>query len=496
MEILAGSGENSTLLLIDRIDESWDGSDKAVILLMALMHACVELSASTKCVRPLLFLRENVFERVRLIDKEFARLETFVTSLGWSKELLVELVERRLNVPLIAKFPLHGPTWAAFFEDAARQSSQEIVFSYCQYRPRDVLVYCSFAIETAQSHLREKVFLEDLLTARRRFSDSRLKDLCDEYSENYTQLQLVLGRFYGLGSEFTVQGLDDFIKKLLVDEEIKRYCKSWIYKYSQPHLFIQLLYDIGFVGIKEDGLIHYRSLGPQSTTPPPIGMSTTVLVHPTYREALNLQNVLISSLDPRVALRESGVIGDLPGGIDISEYQTRLAELREQLKTIPEGDSHAEEFASLVGEILKLCFYRSLTNLEPKVGSVDGRVIRDWIAANHAQEGFWELIRQKYGATQIIFECKNYSDLQARDFHQISYYMNDTIGRFGIIVSRSTEVKRHYGDHIKRIASEKNGMVLIFGERDLGIFLRQAVNGKSNESHLQEIYDRTVREVS
>jgi len=177
------SPSDKTIMLIDRVDESWDGSDKAVILLMAMMHACVELSSSCDCVRPLIFLRENVFERVRLIDKEFTRLETFVTSLEWTKEQLVELVERRLNLPLIAKYALKGDTWRAFFEDGATQSSQDLVFGYCQYRPRDVLIYCSFAIETAQSKLREKVLVEDLLQARRRFSDSRLKDLSDEYSD-------------------------------------------------------------------------------------------------------------------------------------------------------------------------------------------------------------------------------------------------------------------------------------------------------------------------
>src|SRR5688572_1914232 len=74
------------LVLIDRIDESWDGSDKSVILLMALMHACVELTSSTEFIRPLVFLRENIFERVRQIDNEFARLETFVVSVDWTRD--------------------------------------------------------------------------------------------------------------------------------------------------------------------------------------------------------------------------------------------------------------------------------------------------------------------------------------------------------------------------------------------------------------------------
>jgi hypothetical protein len=62
-------------LLLDRIDDSWDGSDTAVIMLMALMHACIEIQTSVRCVRPLLFIRENVFDRVKQIDKESTRLD-------------------------------------------------------------------------------------------------------------------------------------------------------------------------------------------------------------------------------------------------------------------------------------------------------------------------------------------------------------------------------------------------------------------------------------
>jgi hypothetical protein len=490
------SPTDRTIMLIDRVDESWDGSDKAVILLMAMMHACVELSTSCDCVRPLIFLRENVFERVRLIDKEFTRLETFVISLEWTRELLVELVERRLNVPLIAKYALKGDTWRAFFEDGATQSSQDLVFGYCQYRPRDVLIYCSFAIETAQSKLREKVFIEDLIQARRRFSDSRLKDLCDEYSDNLPQLQLVLGRFFGLGSEFTVKGVEDFVKKLLVDEEIKKRCAVWIFQYTQPDIFIQLLFNIGFVGIRDDNVSYFRSLGSQSTTPPAISTKTIVVVHPTYREALNLRDVLINSLDPAVPLSEGGLLPELPQGIGINDYNLKLQGLRDQLRTLPSGENHAEEFANLTGEAIRLCLFKSLTNVEEKVRSADGRVIRDWIAANRASEGFWEVVRQKYGATQIIFECKNYENLEASDFHQILYYMNDTIGQFAVLVFRGEEIKKHYYEHIRRIATDKKGMVLLLIDRDIDVLLRQAINGKSSEGHLQENFDRTVREVS
>ena len=493
----AGVGAGWTInLLIDRIDESWDGSDKAVVLLMALMHACVELTANVPCVRPLLFLRENIFERVRAIDNEFARLETFVVSLDWSEELLLELIERRLNLPLTSKFPLRGPTWDAFFENWEGQSSSRFVFDYCQHRPRDVLTYCSFAIESAQSRKNDVVSIEDLQSARHRFSESRLKDLGDEYAENYPQIQLVLARFFGLGREFTIHGLTIFIQKLLVDEEVKQYCATWIYKYTQPDLFINLFYNIGFFGIREGDEVQYRSHGPMSPTPPPINLNTSVVIHPSYADALNLQNIVVGSLDETMPLQKAGMVIDLPGSINLNEYQEQLAKLREDLKTLPLGDESASLYEELVGQVIKLCFFRSLTNVEPKVRDVEGRVIRDWIAANTAASGFWEMVRHRYEATQIIWECKNYQSLDAGAFHQAAYYMTREIGRFVVLCFRG-EVKTHHYEHVKRIAAEKNGgITLLLTDRDLDVFIRQAINGKSREEHIREIYDRTVREIS
>jgi len=42
----------------------------------------------------------------------------------------------------------------------------------------------------------------------------------------------------------------------------------------------------------------------------------------------------------------------------------------------------------------------------------------------------------------------------------------------------------------------KGGLVLLLGERDVQTLLRQAINGKSSERHLQELFDNMVRKVS
>jgi hypothetical protein len=482
-------------LLIDRVDEAWDGTDKAVVCLMAMMHACVELNASSKSLRPFLFLRENIFERVRQIDNEFSRLETSVVSLDWTRELLLEVIERRLNAPFTTKLPLRGPTWDYFFENLNSDSSRDFVFTYCQERPRDVLMFCSMGLQAARSHTRTKVAIEDIQETRRKFSESRLKDLGDEYAENYPQVQLVLSRFYGLGQFWLPSGIDAFVRKLLVDDEVKNLCKTWIFNYTAPDSFIHLLYAIGFVGVGDKDSPQYRSLGAGTGSLPAMTHGSYIVIHPSYTDALNLHNVIISTLADDVVLTKEGILVDLPDGINLNTYTSSLTTLEQELKTLPKGKPDASRFEEIIGEVIKLCFFRSLTNVQPRVREVSGCCIRDWIAANHATHGFWEVVRLRYHATQIVWECKNYDDLSADDFHQASYYMSQSIGYFVVVVFRG-EVSKHNYDHIKRIATERNGLVLLLTEKDVLVFIRQARNGNVRESHIQELFDRTVREIS
>lgn len=483
-------------IVIDRIDESWEGSDSNVRFLAALMHACGEMTTRVLSARALLFLRENVFERVRQTDSEFARIETRAVGLDWTEEKLVEFVERRLNEPFNSKWQLGGPSWNVFFEvpDKARR----LVFDFCQNRPRDVLTYVKFAIENGAARNHDRILIEDLLSARKRFSDSRLKDLGDEYDENYPRIQVVLEKFYGLGWRFTRQGMESLIQKLLVDEEIRAHCAAWFYaNASPPQTFVNLLFQIGFLGIVDArGDVCFRSVGPQTTSTPAITAANDFVVHPMYRDALDLQDIVVNTGVHKLQLGTVGLIEELPDGVDLSTYAETLTALESELASIHPGLSNAARFEKVVGEVIRLCFFRSLGNIEPKCRTYDGHIIRDWIASNRGSNGFWEMVRIKWGATQVVWECKNYDELKSDDFQQIAYYMNDEIGRFGIVVFRGDTLAPSYWPHLQRILRDKKGLILLMNDKDLKVFIRQARAGKVKEAHIQDRYDYTLRKIS
>jgi hypothetical protein len=86
-------------------------------------HGCPSL-------RPYLFIRENIFSRIRAMDNEFSRLETSVVFLDWTEEKLTEFVERRFVRTFNTKPALGGDAWSCFFDDSESFDSRKEIFSY------------------------------------------------------------------------------------------------------------------------------------------------------------------------------------------------------------------------------------------------------------------------------------------------------------------------------------------------------------------------------
>ena len=106
-----------------------------------------------------------------------------------------------------------------------------------------------------------------------------------------------------------------------------------------------------------------------------------------FTDALQLRDVLITSI-AEDGLRESGILLDLPGGLDPQEYTIAIEKLKEDLETLPTGEDSSTGFEDVVGEIIRLCFHQVLANPQPQERDIDGRIRRDWVASIAAISGF------------------------------------------------------------------------------------------------------------
>jgi hypothetical protein len=258
-----------------------------------------------------------------------------------------------------------------------------------------------------------------------------------------------------------------------------------------------LLYGLGFWGVKNGDETYFRGVGIRGSSTPPIGTHSHVIIHPSYVDALDLQDKVLANIDEAVVLQSEGLLIDLPEAFSAKQYQNYLSRLLNNLDVLPRGNDGDREYEEFVGDVIRLCFFRVLNNVQQHQRDVDGRVIRDWIASNVASQGFWEMVRHRHQATQVIWECKNYNELSSSDFHQTAYYMNPRIGNFAVICFRGNDRdKPVYMQHIRRISQNHCGMVILLNDKDLKVFIRQAINGKVKETHIREIYDNVVRRIS
>ncbi len=80
-----------------------------------------------------------------------------------------------------------------------------------------------------------------------------------------------------------------------------------------------------------------------------ITQRSVIVIHPTYRDALNLQDRLVTSIGDEVRLQQSGIVIDLPESISLFDYTKEIQRLQRNLETLPTGDLAATEFEDLVG---------------------------------------------------------------------------------------------------------------------------------------------------
>ena len=165
-----------------------------------------------------------------------------------------------------------------------------------------------------------------------------------------------------------------------------------------------------------------------------------------------------------------------------SIYSTLMA----QLQACPYGQSGWKEYEKLAVDIFTNLFVPPLSAPRIQERSENKLRVRDAVFPNYAETGFWALLDQRYGATLILLECKNYSEPVGQEaVHQVSRYLKSgTLGKIAMISSRydpSAEALKARTE----VFRDSSHIVLFLSDFDFEQMIKLKRIGEPQENYLQ-----------
>jgi hypothetical protein len=213
-----------------------------------------------------LFLREDIYEVLRKYDEDLDKKDSCI--INWSKNDLVEFIGRRIEAgfdlqPSYLKGSEWKEMWNHVFPTAVdKKPVTDFIIERSLMRPRDVLIFCKKALERAQDNNHASIDVEDVLDSESDYSLDRLVNIGTEYLINYPGLtDFLFDTFNNTMTILREDGLANQIAQYIQKESSN---KSWdeIHEWLEPacadNSILKILYDIGFIGIKQkDNSITY-----------------------------------------------------------------------------------------------------------------------------------------------------------------------------------------------------------------------------------------------
>lgn len=172
----------------------------------------------------------------------------------------------------------------------------------------------------------------------------------------------------------------------------------------------------------------------------------------------------------------------------------RSAEMKliERLKACPRGKDGWTEFQDICKEILMHLFVPPLVEPLEQSRTETGLQIRDLILdIPYSVRNFWGYIRDKFDASALVVECKNYSSpIEGNQIVISSKYLGkNRLGRFGVVFSRLDPAESAIKE-VKRLWTEDTKLVLCLEDNRLIKMLE--LKGRNKEPEL--VIDNAIHE--
>ena len=249
------ANKKSLTLLIDGLDEPWGPGEHAghlAELIAGLLGVSQfipdDFKRSDDKVKSVdttitLLLRSDIFAFIQHLLPEQDKMP--IVQVTWNdQELLLRVLEERMlyNAP---RERTASAVWEAIFPDlVVGVTSQDFILRTALPRPRDLIHLVKAAVNIAINRGHDRVFSDDLLSARSQYSQYAFNSILKEDDPIKGKLEAVLYEFAGTDKQL----LRDDVESLFatVGVELK-----------DSDFYLNLLCDITFLGIETANGFHY-----------------------------------------------------------------------------------------------------------------------------------------------------------------------------------------------------------------------------------------------
>ena len=141
---------------------------------------------------------------------------------------------------------------------------------------------------------------------------------------------------------------------------------------------------------------------------------------------------------------------------------------QKSIQHLPTGKNNNadKDYETHVCPLLTSLLYPELDFAQSQSRTDSGVLIRDLIFYNNRSHDFLRDIFDTFDSRQLVFELKNVKAIEREHISQLNRYLNDTFGRFGIIVTRHPPPKNIFQNTIDLWSGQRR-CILILDDSDL-----------------------------
>ena len=436
---MAKETKRELVILVDCLDEGYQPDDVGVGVVDGLIQGAIDIKARPLGVRPLVFLRDNIFRSIQLKDRDYSRnIEGNVLRLHWDAHTLYDFVTRRIRVAFDVKEQSSVRIWNRVVGGGLKgRSGFESIVRMTLHRPRDILTLLNEAFfRVGPGGIDSKRIVE----VGKLMSENRLNDLVAEYQALFPAIRTLINLFRGKPAEWQVREIHMKVDELQRDEgdPLVRQEMTLVY----PSV-VDVLFGIGFLGVGVgEGTFSFCHDGRRRDASVGEGRA---LVHPCYWMALDCltaDGAEMSEIYDEYSIETSRASPSVRKGM-IDDHVSAL-------DGIVVGREGATEFEVWCANAIRICFAKGLRNVE-RNPNPQGPLRPDVLATNVGEGNFWKRVYDDYRCRQVVFEMKNKDALDAEDYHQITSYLGGDYGNIAFFVTREAGIELRRGGDLDRV---------------------------------------------